>query len=208
MRVSVYFVAGERVEKKQADAPRNLLSPDAKIFNMANEGIAVVQTNNRRVAAAKKAAAGTARNLQAAIKAGDVARQALEAAQKAIEVSRKEHDEATKEAKNAEQSQKAAQMKWEVVDLIDEDDNEEKLKSDNGSKKRLGESSSDSQVRASKKVRSRIHPSLYVFQQPPPEAQRTSSSDAAVKSSGGTELTEAEKEEWEKFLMFTRVLMK
>eukprot|EP00956_Cyclotella_meneghiniana_P009985 scaffold13791_cov36-Cyclotella_meneghiniana.AAC.2 len=114
--------------------------------NMAKEGIEVIQANNRRVAAAKKAAAGTARNLQMAKKAGDLAQGALEAAQKAleaaqktIEVATKEHDEASEELKDAERSQKAALKKWEVVDLVEED--EEKLKNSNdisNSTKRAG----------------------------------------------------------------------
>eukprot|EP00956_Cyclotella_meneghiniana_P016519 scaffold26080_cov43-Cyclotella_meneghiniana.AAC.8 len=138
---------------------------------MANEGIEVIQANNRRVAAAKKAAAGTERNLQAAKKAEDMAQEALDAAQKVVEaankgleaakktvdtakktiqVATKEHAEAAEELKDAEKSQEAAQKKWEVVDLVEED--EEKPKSSSGSKKRVGLSSSE--ANATKKVRS------------------------------------------------------
>ena len=119
------------------DAPPSIT---LKIVTMAREGIEVIQANNRRVAAAKKAAALTAKNLQAA-------KDALEAAQR-------DHDEATEELKDAEESQKAAQRKWEVVDLVeDDDDDEEQPESSTGSKKRA-EASSDSAANASKKVRS------------------------------------------------------
>ena len=106
---------------------------------MANEGIEVIQANNRRVAAAKKAAALTARNLHAA--------------KLAVEVAQKEHDEATKELKDAEKSQKAAQEKWEVVDLVEDDEKLPNTKSIEGRKKRAGVLSV-SQAIVSKKVRS------------------------------------------------------
>ena len=64
---------------------------------MANEGSEVIKANNRRVATAKKAAALTARNLQAAQKAEDAAQKALEAAKTAKKVALKEHDEASEE---------------------------------------------------------------------------------------------------------------
>ena len=116
---------------------------------MTNEGSEVIQASNRRVAAAKKADAGAARNLQGA-------NAALKAAQKAVEAAQKDHDEATKELKDAEQSQKTAQQKWEVVDLVQDDedgDDEEKRKSSNEKKKRA-EASSDSKAKAVKKARS------------------------------------------------------
>eukprot|EP00956_Cyclotella_meneghiniana_P003384 scaffold4079_cov44-Cyclotella_meneghiniana.AAC.9 len=105
---------------------------------MANEGVEVLEANNRRVETAKKAAALTARNLQAA--------------KNTVEVATKEHDEATKELKDAEQSLKAAQKQWEVVDLED-DDKGEKPEGNNDSKKRSG-ASTDLLANASKKVRS------------------------------------------------------
>ena len=89
---------------------------------MANEGTEVIHANNRRVATAKKATALTAKNLQAAKKAGDeaqklleLAQKAVEAAKKSIELATKDHDETTKELKEAGNSQVAAQKKWEVV---------------------------------------------------------------------------------------------
>eukprot|EP00956_Cyclotella_meneghiniana_P016518 scaffold26080_cov43-Cyclotella_meneghiniana.AAC.7 len=98
------------------------ISRDALIVVMTNEGIEVIQANNRRVATAKKATALTAKNLQAAKKAGDeaqklleLAQKAVEAAKKSIELATKDHDETTKELKEAENSQEAAQKKWEVV---------------------------------------------------------------------------------------------
>eukprot|EP00956_Cyclotella_meneghiniana_P040568 scaffold199301_cov33-Cyclotella_meneghiniana.AAC.2 len=115
---------------------------------MAKEGIEVIRANNRRVATAKKATALTAKNLQAAKKAGD---KAVESAQKTIESATKDHDETTKELKDAEKSQEAAQKKWEVVDLVEED--EEKQNSSSGSKKRAG-ASSDSEIDSNKKIRS------------------------------------------------------
>eukprot|EP00956_Cyclotella_meneghiniana_P026731 scaffold58490_cov20-Cyclotella_meneghiniana.AAC.2 len=108
---------------------------------MAKEGIEVIQANNHRVKAAKRAAAGTARNLEAAKKAGDVAQKALEAAQKAVEAANKgleeakktadtakktieaattDHDEATKELKDAEDQNNRAnddgnEPKWDEL---------------------------------------------------------------------------------------------
>ena len=89
---------------------------------MANEGTEDIHANNQRVATAKKATALTAKNLQAAKKAGDeaqklleLAQQAVEAAKKSIELATKDHDETTKELKEAENSREAAQKKWEVV---------------------------------------------------------------------------------------------
>lgn len=134
---------------------------------MANEGTEVIHANNRRVATAKKATALTAKNLQAAKEAGDVAQETLDAAQKVVEAAQKgleaakktieeataDHDKAAEELKDAEKSQEAAQKKWEVVDLVKED--EEQPKSSSGSKKRAG-ASSDSKANASKKVRSDI----------------------------------------------------
>lgn len=55
---------------------------------MAKEGIEVIQANNHRVAAAKKAVAWTAQNLQAA-------NVALKAARKTVEAAQKTHVEAT-----------------------------------------------------------------------------------------------------------------
>ena len=112
---------------------------------MAKEGSEVIQANNRRVSTAKKAAALTARNLQAA-------KLALEAAQKTVEAAQKDHNEATDELKDAEQSQKAALKKWEVVDLVEDD--EEKTKSSNGGKKRSGVPSDSEANNAGKKVKS------------------------------------------------------
>eukprot|EP00956_Cyclotella_meneghiniana_P040569 scaffold199301_cov33-Cyclotella_meneghiniana.AAC.3 len=99
---------------------------------MAKEGIEVIQANNRRVAAAKKAAAWAAQNLQAAKEAAH---------------------QATEELKDAEKAQEAALKKWEVVDLVEVDKDREKPMSSNASKKRAGESS-DLKVNASKKVKS------------------------------------------------------
>ena len=111
---------------------------------MAKEGIEVVQANNHRVAAAKKAVAWTAQNLQAA-------NVSLKAARKTVEAAQKTHIEAAKELKDAEQSQKAALKKWEVIDLFQDD--EEMPKSSDDSKKRA-EVPSDSEANVSKKVRS------------------------------------------------------
>eukprot|EP00956_Cyclotella_meneghiniana_P004050 scaffold4911_cov47-Cyclotella_meneghiniana.AAC.8 len=107
---------------------------------MAKEGIEVIQANNRRVAAAKKAAALTAKHLQAA-------KVALEAAQKAVEAAQKDHDEAAEELKDAEQSQTAAQKKWEVVDLVQDDEEQEKNCSDC---KKRSDVSSDSEANEDK----------------------------------------------------------
>ena len=105
---------------------------------MANEGIEVIHANNRRVAAAKKTVDLTARSLQAA--------------KLAVEAAQKNYNVATKELKDAEKSQKAAQEKWEVVDLVEDD--EQKPKSNYGSKKRVGVSSISEVNNASKKARS------------------------------------------------------
>ena len=122
------------------DAPPSIT---LKIVTMAREGIEVIQANNRRVAAAKKAAALTAKNLQAA-------KVALEAAQKAVEAAQKDHDEAAEELKDAEESQKAAQKKWEVVDLVQDDEEQAKNCSDS---KNRSDVSSDSAANANKKAR-------------------------------------------------------
>ena len=119
---------------------------------MAKEGSEVIQANNRRVAAAKKAAALTARNLQAAKLALEAAQKTVQAAQKAVEASQKDHNEATDELKDAEQSQKAAQKKWEVVDHVEDD--EEKTKSSNRGKKRSGVPSDSESNNAGKKFKS------------------------------------------------------
>ena len=76
-----------------------------------NEGSGEIEANDRRVATAKKAVALTARY--------------VEAARKALEVAQKEHSDAQEELTEAETAQVAAQKKWEVVDLAEDDDNDE-----------------------------------------------------------------------------------
>eukprot|EP00956_Cyclotella_meneghiniana_P022766 scaffold43428_cov22-Cyclotella_meneghiniana.AAC.2 len=117
---------------------------------MTNEGSEVIQASNRRVATAKKAAAGAVRNLRAA-------KIAFKAARNAVEVAKRECNEASEELKNVEQSQEAVLKKWEVVDLVeegeDDDDDDETLKCSNKSKKRAA-ASSDLQIIQNKRVRS------------------------------------------------------